>query len=367
MSVSYLKILPIDQVLYDLPTPVFIIDKEGQIYFANKDACLLYGCNQKDLLKMNFLKLTATEDEASIFQSILQFSIELQETSGRFLGRHKNKLNKLIDVDIKWSLLKNESSSYILICVQDITELKRIERDYITKVKKLELEIEQRKKVEKTLHITHEELKEKINALETQKNINEQMLEELSTTNEILERWAIEDSLTGIYNRRYFTEYIENDIIRAQHLNKPLSLLIIDLDHFKDINDSLGHFIGDKVLIKVARIIQETIDPENILCRYGGEEFAVISLGSDISNAEKLADQIRLNISNNPIVVNDHKVNITASVGVSSIKPYQWKAPIEAIRDYLIKTADKALYLAKAKGRNKVELYRHKDIKNPNL
>ncbi len=356
----HLDTLLVKKLIKDLPVPIIIINEEGQILFANDDTCILYGYTQQEIINQCIFDFSASQDGGNVFRNIIQFSIKLAEPSGRFVGKHKNKFGKIIDIDLRWSYIQDKTGVYLVLCIEDITELKKIEQEYVDKVKMLEVEIEQRKKVEKILNLTHQELKEKIADLETQKKLNEEMLEELAASNELLERLAMEDSLTGIYNRRYFSEYLETEIIRAQHLKEPLSLLIVDLDHFKQINDTFGHLIGDKVLITVAKRVQSVIGNRNILCRYGGEEFAVISLGSSQAEAIRLGESILVALNNKPITLKNSRVIVTASIGISSIKPYMWKAPLEAIRDYLIKTADKALYRAKGTGRNKVESFRRK-------
>lgn len=353
------------KIITDLPVPIIITNAESKILFANNDTCTLYGYTQQEIINQYLFDLSASKDEQSVFRNILQFSIKLEELSGRFVGKHINKFGKIIDVDLRWSYIKDQTKEYLVFCIEDITDLKKIEQEYVDKVKMLEVEIEQRKKIEKILNLTHQELKEKIAALEIQKKLNEEMLEELATSNELLERLAMQDSLTGIYNRRYFIEYLEAEIIRAQHLKEPLSLLIVDLDHFKQINDTFGHLIGDKVLVSVSKRVQSVIGNSNILCRYGGEEFAIICLGLNQNEALKLGEAILDTLNSKPISLKNSKIIVTASIGISTIKPYMWKGSIEIIRDYLIKTADKALYKAKKTGRNKVVSFRRQIKSEP--
>lgn len=355
----------LSKIIADLPVPIIIVNTEGQILFANNDTCILYGYTQPEIINRCLFDLSASKDESSVFRNILQFSIKLEEPSGHFVGKHINKFGNIIDVDLRWSYIKEQNKKHLVFCIEDITDLKKIEQEYVDKVKMLEVEIEQRKKIENILNLTHQELKEKITALEIQKKLNEEMLEELATSNELLEQLAMQDSLTGIYNRRYFIEYLEAEIIRAQHLKKPLSLLIVDLDHFKQINDTFGHLIGDKVLISVCKRVQSVIGNRNILCRYGGEEFAIICLGLEQDEALKLGEAILDTLNNKPIALKNSKVIVTASIGISTIKPYIWNGSLELIRDFLIKTADKALYKAKKTGRNKVVSFRRQRKNKP--
>lgn len=351
--------LPLDKLVRDLPAPVMISEPTGDILFANTALCNLFEYSKQELTSMKIRDLAATQDDGEIYTSILKLSIQLKESHGRFLGQNKTRQGKLLVTDWEWTSLIGDYNTFLVLYVKDITERKHMENEYINKVKMLEIEIENRKKIERALNLAHSELAEKVIALEAQKKINEEMLLELEEKNEMFERLAMEDSLTGILNRRSFTYYLTAELIRAQHFKQELSLLILDLDHFKAINDSLGHLAGDKVLIKVAQRIKESIGCSSILCRYGGEEFAIIAPGYYQKNAQILANKILNDLANKPMEINNQPLNITASIGASSIKPYEWEAPLEAISEYMIKAADQSLYKAKAAGRNQAIVYKH--------
>ena len=163
---------------------------------------------------------------------------------------------------------------------------------------------------------------------------------------------SIRDALTGIFNRKYFTEKIASDISFAKRHQIPLSLLVIDVDHFKKVNDTYGHNTGDYVLTQVARIINDSLRDNDMVARYGGEEFVVIAQGIDFEGGKILAERIRCRIEEAPLNALDTTgtaLRVTISIGVASVST---EAGVD--EDVMISTADQNLYHAKEKGRNKV-------------
>lgn len=155
------------------------------------------------------------------------------------------------------------------------------------------------------------------------------------------------DPLTGLYNRRRFSELAENAFRHAQRSGGWLSAIFLDLDHFKQVNDAFSHMAGDQVLIAVATLLRQLRDSE-IAARYGGEEFVVISSASDLPAMRQLAERLRRAIASEPIMTLSGPVSITASLGVASITP-----DLASLGE-LIWRADQALYAAKAGGRNRI-------------
>jgi len=164
-----------------------------------------------------------------------------------------------------------------------------------------------------------------------------------------LEDLAIKDSLTGLCLRRYLQERLAQEISRHLRTDKKFSFLMLDLDKFKQYNDKFGHMAGDIVLKAIGAILQDSFkNPGDLICRYGGEEFAVILPEMSKKQALKLAEDVRKKIELNTIILRREKTRITASIGVSAF-------PDDAkLKDDLIRKADEALYRAKAMGRNKV-------------
>lgn len=162
-----------------------------------------------------------------------------------------------------------------------------------------------------------------------------------------LQRLSIGDSLTKVYNRRYFTLRFIEEFERAKKFRLNLSFLMIDIDHFKKVNDTYGHLVGDVVLREAARLIKESIREIDLAARYGGEEFSVILPETDKAGAIMAAERINLKISQERIKAFDETLSVSVSVGVASFPQNA------AHSDVLIETADKALYKAKLSGRNR--------------
>ena len=158
---------------------------------------------------------------------------------------------------------------------------------------------------------------------------------------EELEKLALLDSLTQIMNRRTIFEFLENETKRAERDQHSISVLMFDIDHFKDINDKYGHAMGDRVLIEVAALIKEEIREIDGLGRYGGEEFLVVLSGSDLDHAFLVAERIRHRVAQNQF---ENGIRVTISGGLSAYKN-------QSLYD-LVKEADKNLYVSKEKGRN---------------
>ncbi len=158
---------------------------------------------------------------------------------------------------------------------------------------------------------------------------------------------AFRDGLTGVYNRRHFVSLGSSIVEESQHHHLPLSIMIFDLDHFKQVNDQYGHKAGDEVLKKVADICRNTLRTEDVLARYGGEEFVVLFPNTPLEEAQIIAQQLLINIESAEIMDEGRKINITASFGIMGVDA----VTDDTLDDFLIH-ADRALYLAKSEGRN---------------
>jgi diguanylate cyclase (GGDEF)-like protein len=162
------------------------------------------------------------------------------------------------------------------------------------------------------------------------------------------EELSTKDSLTGFYIHRYMKERLREEIRRSQINSQPLSIIMMDIDHFKDYNDRYGHSAGDKVLLGIADIIRNNIKDSYVVARYGGEEFVMIMPSTDINKARLVAEGIRKDISEKQFILRRQQTSVTISAGAVSCS--------EDIRDEegLLKKADICLYTAKKEGRNKV-------------
>jgi two-component system cell cycle response regulator len=167
---------------------------------------------------------------------------------------------------------------------------------------------------------------------------------------EDIKHMATTDGLTGLYNHRHFQERLSQEFRRLSRYPRPLSLLILDIDFFKKVNDSYGHPAGDAVLKNVALILKKIVRETDIPARYGGEEFAALLTDTDKRGAEQVADRLRKNIMESLFRVDSKGIHITVSIGVATY-------PSDAkTKESLIELADRALYRAKEEGRNRVVL-----------
>ncbi|MCU1281813.1 MAG: diguanylate cyclase/phosphodiesterase [bacterium] len=169
---------------------------------------------------------------------------------------------------------------------------------------------------------------------------------------------ALRDGLTRAFNRRYFVERLGAEIRFAERHAQPVALLLLDLDNFKQINDSHGHLIGDDVLRAVVGVLNDTLRAEDVLARYGGEEFAVLVRGVNKEGARVLGDRLRREVAEMGLTKEGgEKLAVTVSIGIS-IFPLENAAdlPSEQVGKRLIELADAALYRAKNAGRDRVEL-----------
>lgn len=171
-----------------------------------------------------------------------------------------------------------------------------------------------------------------------------------------LEKLAREDYLTKLLNRRAFTEQALNEIANAIRHHRPISLLLFDLDHFKEVNDQYGHSMGDLVLKEVARVSKDICRHGELICRYGGEEFVILLHATDASQATRLANRLHQALKNIAVHANGEPINITASFGLISIDCAEVsQAQPEDIVDKLLSAADKMMYDVKIAGRDGVK------------
>jgi diguanylate cyclase (GGDEF)-like protein len=164
-----------------------------------------------------------------------------------------------------------------------------------------------------------------------------------------MQQLAALDALTGVYNRRFGDRRIREEFGRAVRVQAPLSLLMLDIDHFKTVNDAYGHMVGDKVLVAVAQTVMGAIREGDVLVRYGGEEFLCVLPGASRHDVGLVADRIRVLVSDAVVRNSGQELRVTVSVGTASY-------PNGSVADaeQLIKLADEAMYEAKATGRNRV-------------
>ncbi|MDO8478558.1 MAG: GGDEF domain-containing protein [Candidatus Rokubacteria bacterium] len=176
--------------------------------------------------------------------------------------------------------------------------------------------------------------------------------QELESTNARLKEFSFKDEVTGLYNRRFFSIRLEEEVSRYRRFNHPVSVVLLDLDAFKSVNDELGHAAGDETLRGMAEILLRHSRGINVICRYGGDEFAVLLVETSKAGARLYADRIRYVLSSHQFA---HRRRVTASFGIASLPE-----DVAPTADDLIQAADEALYAAKRAGKNRVSV--HEDV-----
>ena len=180
----------------------------------------------------------------------------------------------------------------------------------------------------------------------------QELQNELKKKNALLEQLSITDTLTGLYNRRYFYDHIGTHSAKVKRHPAHFGCLMVDIDHFKSINDTYGHDVGDKVLKRVSGIMTREMRSGEVLARFGGEEFIVCLCEANEKEAIVVAERMRKAVEDAHLTEDDNPVKLTISIGVV-IYPQQGLEN----SDNVIKAADEALYHAKETGRNKVVIY----------
>jgi diguanylate cyclase (GGDEF)-like protein len=175
---------------------------------------------------------------------------------------------------------------------------------------------------------------------------------ELESTSAQLKEFSFKDEVTGLYNRRFFSIRLEEEVSRYRRFNHPVSVVLLDLDAFKAVNDDLGHGAGDETLRAMAEILLKQSRGINVICRYGGDEFAVLLVETSKSGARLYADRIRYVLSTWTFA---HGRRVTASFGIASLPE-----DVAPAAEELIRAADEALYAAKRAGKNRVSV--HEDV-----
>ncbi|MGF6953402.1 diguanylate cyclase (GGDEF)-like protein/PAS domain S-box-containing protein [Neobacillus sp. B4I6] len=296
------------QVIYEKsPIGITLMDKNSRPVMANPKLQDMLGYSEKELQNITFGDISHPDD-TTIIMGLLNELLEGKIDHYQLEKRYYRKDGQLVWGKVTSSLFpgKNDELSYVIGMVTDITERKVAEQHLIEAY---------------------------------------QEMEDLSNR----------DGLTGIANRRYFDEYLIREWRQAVRYSKPLSLIMLDIDSFKEFNDTYGHMGGDECLKQVASILEETVKRRtDSVARYGGEEFAIILPETVINDACIVAEKIRSTVEelHIPHVGSNVSKFLTVSVGAATIIPDFNSNPEDLIRE-----ADRALYQAKQKGRNRVESY----------
>jgi len=316
--------IPIE-VLNIVNAVILVMDKDGRIVLFNKAAESLTGYKFKDVKYKTPWDLFIIDDEIESVKKVF-----FQLSAGNFPNKHtnywltKDKNKRLIDWSNTAITDKSGNIAYIIATGIDVTEKKAAEDGIKSHIRNLE-------------------------------NMVAKRTFELTKANAELESLSHIDRLTNIFNRGYFDEVIEKEIERGKRSIKPLSLLMCDVDFFKNYNDAYGHVAGDNCLIRCATILNDYFSrAADFVARYGGEEFVVILPGTDARNALDLANKLIIEIQAYNLLHEFSSISkvVTISMGLVTKRPDELTKSTA-----LIEEADKALYQAKKNGRNQVQIY----------
>jgi len=304
------------QAVEQSPASIAITDLKANIEYVNPRFTQVTGYGFDEVIgkKPSILKtdLTPAETYSQLWETITAGN----EWRGEFVNRKKNG-----------------SLYYESAIISPITDLNGVFTHYLA----VKEDITERKRAEEALQKANEQLQAHLTEIE---NLHTELREQ-----------ALRDPLTGLYNRRYLSETIEREIIRAKREKNHLSVIMSDIDHFKIINDTYGHQVGDQFLLKIANLMKKHARGSDIVCRYGGEEFLLVLPATTVKSAAKRAEEIRQKCKKIIIQHEGKDVSITLSFGVACYPTHG-----QAV-DEIITKADKAMYQSKHSGRNKVTTY----------
>ncbi len=293
---------------------VFLLDQEGNHLAANRRAADMLGYTL-DEVQQTSLKKTSAELEQS--QQVIQRLL-----AGAHIPPYERLFRKKdgtvfpVEINLERVRDKNGAFMHILSVVRDIS---------------------QRKQAEAALTSANQQLHLRVVEVE-------QLQEELREQ-------ALHDPLTGLYNRRYLSEALQREILRAEREQTVLSVIVGDIDLFKLINDTYGHQAGDKFLVEIARLIKSCMRGSDLVCRYGGEEFLLVLPGTTPEIARQRAEEIRQKIAETTVFHEGKAIQASISLGVAAYPEHGKDGEEISIK------ADKALYMSKNSGRNRVTVW----------
>lgn len=302
-----LDLIPVarDAIVERMTDAVLVVDAENRIIDMNPAAAAMLHLNMSPTLGQPVSMVLATWPE------IVQACTAIPDFQGE---TRLCKDGRFVDLRIT-PLATERRSGARLVVLRDVSHLKNVESE---------------------LRGTNQQLRQKLTEIEElQKRLTEQ---------------AIRDPLTGLYNRRFLEESLARELARARRTQQPLSVAVIDLDHFKRVNDAYGHHAGDTLLIAVGDLLRSYIRDGDVACRFGGEEFVVLMPGASLEVAAERAETWRLAFAKLKIAPETLNLNATFTVGVASY-------PLNAASvEKVLEAADRAMYAAKAAGRDRVAM-----------
>ncbi len=310
-----LHLLQLTQAVEQSPETVMITDPDGMIVYVNPQFTALTGYSYDEAIGENASIIQSERTADSVYREMWQTITSGEIWRGEFLNRKKNG-----EFYWEWSVIAplRDTDGKIINFVavkQNITE---------------------RKEFEENLQLANRQL--------------EKQLDEIKKLEISLREQATRDALTQLYNRRFLVDVLDREFSFAKRRSKSLSIIILDVDYFKTINDSYGHRAGDECLVKLAQWLKEFFREADIVCRFGGEEFLVLLPDSEPGSAAHRAEAFRELVADRNVFFEGKKIDLPISVGVASYPAHGDTS------EEIIQKADQALYNAKRKGRNRVVL-----------
>ncbi|WP_339238827.1 diguanylate cyclase [Paenibacillus sp. FSL R5-0517] len=320
-----------EDVINTIPYGILVLDENEVIVEANKAS-------------RSFMDLHVGD---SFDMEVFLESVQVVGSCREFVNHYKKKENTLSHIEV---IVERDSSiRHYILQSSPIVDSALVPIGHILTFQ----DVSQERFYVKEMNRQNETLQERNQALDL-------IRQELSEANRKLEELALTDSLTNCYNRRYLTQHLNHEVITNIQYKTPFSLLLLDIDYFKAINDRYGHVIGDEVLVHTAEAVKQSIRSTDILTRYGGEEFMIYLPHTEHDLANQIAERVRTAVESNRIMV-DHEimqVSITISIGILSFEDFEVEHVPDNPEGYLTQlfaAVDKALYQAKQNGRNRVE------------
>ncbi|KAJ3198238.1 hypothetical protein HK101_007759 [Irineochytrium annulatum] len=320
-----------EDVINTIPYGILVLDENEVIVEANKAS-------------RSFMDLHVGD---SFDMEVFLESVQVVGSCREFVNHYKKKENTLSHIEV--IVERGNNIRHYILQSSPIVDSALVPIGHILTFQ----DVSQERFYVKEMNRQNETLQERNQALDL-------IRQELSEANRKLEELALTDSLTNCYNRRYLTQHLNHEVITNIQYKTPFSLLLLDIDYFKAINDRYGHVIGDEVLVHTAEAVKQSIRSTDILTRYGGEEFMIYLPHTEHDLANQIAERVRLAVESNHITV-DHEimqVSITISIGILSFEDFEVEHVPENPEGYLTQlfaAVDKALYQAKQNGRNRVE------------
>ncbi|MCM2316573.1 MAG: diguanylate cyclase [Thermoanaerobaculia bacterium] len=293
---------------------IVITDRTGTISWVNPAACAITGYAPDELIGQHTRLLKSGRHDSEFYANLWRTISRGETWSGTIVNRRKDGTHYYEEQTIAPVVDEKGVISHFIAIKQDVTE---------------------RRRNEEALATAHAKLGEYV--------------VEIESLNRRLREQAIRDPLTGLHNRRFFEESAERDAARAIRLGEPLAVVMLDIDHFKQINDSFGHASGDRVLESISALLRAHARVADLVCRFGGEEFVALLPGASLASALERAERWRAEIEARGITIDDGRaIRCTVSIGIAMLG-----TGADSI-GMALRRADAALYQAKRGGRNRV-------------